>query len=184
MGETIWHPLEGLTIGALAMLAGLCGTVAGALLFRAEPAARRLRTAVSPQGLITLSSALTADEGRRVIGGWSPQARESARQQLLFDYWFTLCYAVGLAALSLIAAMWFAEKQSLGLSQLAVVMAWAALLLGSFDFVINSAMLRMLQVYPHIPPALTQWVGGLSRFKVLVVLSMIMSALFAVVVSL
>ncbi len=167
---TLWHPFEGVSISNLSWLGALLAAAAVLLTIRLEALGRRLRTVAAPLGLVSLEMALSSTESRHVIGSWSKDVRRDARSWLICDYWTVPVYFTWLAILGLIAAHWFEAKQLYALSNLATALAWAQWIFGLVDFATDSALLRMLQIYPEIPERLSSvggWSGSLQGLLVL-----------------
>ncbi len=176
----IWHPFENLSMYALSWLGGLLSVAAVFLMIRLESLGRRLRTTAAPQGIVSLEMALSATESRHMISSWTPDVRNEAKLQLVFDYWFIPAYTTILAIVGMIAARWFEAKQLHTLSHLAIILSWGQWVVGLVDFAENSALLRMLQTYPEVPESLTHFVGGLARLKIFLFLAAVVAAMFAV----
>ena len=180
----MWHPLEYFSRGALGWLLLALMAFAIVLYLRLQSLGRRLRNATAPLGIVSLEMCLSSEESRGIIESWDEDAREDARRMLCLDYFFIPIYTTAMAILGVLASRWFAAKGLSSMGTIAMYLAWGQWLAGLFDFTENSALLRILSMYPDIPDGLTQLAGWSARIKFLLIIMAVLCCLFGLVTSL
>lgn len=161
----MWHPLAAYSTTTLVWLFMISAGVAGFLFFRLENLGRSLRNQVAPLGIVSLANSISATESDGILKSWRSEGRRIARQHLGLDYWLIPFYSTATTILGLLAARWFAKHGHETFSQLAMILTWSQWVLGLFDFVENTLLLRTIQVYPFISQQLTNLSGGCARIK-------------------
>ncbi len=161
----MWHPLASLDSSTLVWVLILCAAVAGALFFRLENLARPLRNSVAPLGIVSLAISLSPRESDGILQSWEEEGRSAARRHLSLDYLLIPFFSTALAVLGLLASRWFARSGHETFSQLAVILAWGQWGMALLDFVENTLLLRVLQVFPFVSQQLTNMAGGCARIK-------------------
>lgn len=180
----MWHPLEYFSPGTLGwlLLALMAFTII--LYLRLQSLGRRLRNGMAPLGIVSLEMCLSSAESRGIIDSWDEDAREDARRLLCLDYFFIPVYTTALAVLGVMASRWFLDRGLSSLATIAIVLAWGQWVAGLFDFTENSALLRILSMYPDIPEGLTVLAGWSARIKFLLIMMAVLCCLFGLVTSL
>jgi len=117
----------------------------------------QLRTAESPEGIVSFELTGTAEGAARILTAWGEKGRVMAGLNLGLDYLFILAYAGGLSLGSVIAARRHA-RFSVVRSGFGRVLGWAALVAGLLDAVENYALIRvLLGAEGDLWPALSRW---------------------------
>ncbi len=102
-----------------------------------------LRTAASPNGIVSFELAKNIETSRQIIDSWSEKARLFAAFSLGIDYLFLVCYALflGLAVYKL--AQVFSERKT-WLARLGIALNWGVFLAAAFDALENYCLIRQL----------------------------------------
>ncbi len=180
----MWHPLEYLSPRMLGWLLLALMAAAIVLYVRLQSLGRRLRNGMAPLGIVSLEMCLSSAESRGIIESWDEDAREDARRLLCLDYFFIPIYTTALAVLGVMASRWFLDRGLSSLASIAIVLAWGQWVAGLFDFTENSALLRILSMYPDIPDGLAVLAGWSARIKFLLIIMAVLCCLFGLVTSL
>lgn len=174
----MWHPFLSFDGQVLAWLFGVLAIASMLLMLRLESSGRRLRNATAPLGLVSLGMSLSPEESEQIIESWSDDRREEARLHLATDYWLIPVYTTALSILGVFAARWFATKGMHWMSVLSIALAWGQWVIGLLDVAENSALLRILQMYPEIPDGMTRLVSTFSRLKMFLIVAAIVATFF------
>ncbi len=179
----MWHPLIHMAPGSLGWLLLFLLVIAIIIYVRLETWGRRLRNSAAPMGIVSLEMCLAAEESESIIDSWDDLAREDARRYLCLDYFFIPVYSTAMATLGVMSARWFADKGLDGMAWFAILLAWGQWVAGLFDFTENSALLRILQMYPDIPDGLTRLAGWSARMKFLLITLAVLCCMFGLLTS-
>ena len=122
-----------------------------------------LKTALSPQGIVSFELAGTPAQSARILGGWDATARMYAGFSLGFDYLYMLSYTITVA----LAALWVTDVLSGGWRRAGVWAAWGMGVAGLADASENYFLWRLLIGNgPDSFPALARW-AAILKFSLL-----------------
>ncbi len=115
----------------------LVGTILFAIKLTSQ--GKPLRTSAAPEGILSYEFAWTKPEADSILISWG-RIKDTARQQLLWDFGFLVFYPLALAlACAMLSGSSFNKMAAVG-----VFISWAVLLAGPLDAIENLALLRML----------------------------------------
>jgi hypothetical protein len=127
----------------------------------------RLRTPVSPLGIVSFELAGDTASAQRMIDAWDEGARRYAAFSLGIDYLFMVAYSTTIA----FGCLWAAGvlgALSPGLAAAGAPLAWGSWLAALLDAGENAALARMLLATVRAPWPTVAWWCATSKFALLV----------------
>lgn len=103
-----------------------------------------LRTEEAPLGILSYEFARSGEHAARILGSWSPTAREHAMLSLGLDYLYLVVYPAWFS----LACVLIGRRHPAWARRLGGFVAWAVLAAGVFDAVENYALVQMLTLGP------------------------------------